>query len=73
MPVPVVFGIWICSPRQQRTAGRDVSYCPPRLVVLQAGVTDVEKRLPILNSTRLRRAFGIFLQVFFYRAGGAEH
>src|SRR5215472_11500066 len=52
MPIPVVFGIGIGAARQQATRDRDEPGFTLGRIVMHASLTDVKKRLPILNSAR---------------------
>src|SRR5579862_6915466 len=59
MPVPVVLGVGIRAPRQQPARSLDEPGFTFRDLVAQAGVTDIEKRLPILYSAGLRGGLGM--------------
>src|SRR5215831_8861664 len=62
MPIPVVFGVGIGASRQQRTRYHDEPGCAFRRLFMQASVTDVKKRLPILNSAWWNRCLGMLAQ-----------
>jgi hypothetical protein len=55
----MVFGIGIGASRQQPTRDRDKPGCALGRIVMQTSVTHVKKRLPILNSARWNRCFGM--------------